>query len=95
MEVTDKIDPYERSINTIRKKLIAGGLSNGEATYVINKFRKAIKNCDCVDNFRMAINNIGIERYEEIKQSGCCGFHDDRIVLRTGNVVDIGFNYGH
>lgn len=51
---------------------------------------------ECMDNYRAApVGDEAAEaEYEQIKESGCCGRHDE-IVEVNGQKWHIGFNYGH
>lgn len=35
------------------------------------------------------------EEYNAIKNSGCCGFCDEEVVLTSGKIVRYGFCFGH
>jgi hypothetical protein len=37
----------------------------------------------------------GLEEYDVIRDSGCCGSHDTEVADSTGRVWKVGFNYGH
>lgn len=39
---------------------------------------------------------VSMEReYQEFLKKCCCGFYDERMKTRSGNLYYIGFNYGH
>lgn len=56
----------------------------------------AQKDCACVDNERWARwdKSSDMRRYYRTKNRGCCGSHDDSIVIDSIKYV-YGFNYGH
>jgi hypothetical protein len=51
---------------------------------------------DCVDNYRFAaLDRPGdLRRYRMQRRQGCCGFHDEIVVI-SGIRYTIGCNYGH
>lgn len=53
-------------------------------------------NDTCVDNYRSALisSEEEMEKYEEIRRSGCCGSFD-HVVLVDNQEYFIGCNYGH
>lgn len=53
-------------------------------------------NDTCVDNYRSALisSEEEMEKYEEIRSSGCCGSFDE-LVLVDNQEYFIGCNYGH
>ncbi len=59
---------------------------------------KMAEACDfsCVDNIRFAATNdaIALLKYEETRQTGCCGFFDDYATFEN-ITYRIGCNYGH
>lgn len=71
-------------------------LTEGEIIYCKNKIRNAIRSTkdNCIDNFRFALDSKG-EKYDKIRKSGCCGFFDDVIEMKSGKKLFFGFNYGH
>lgn len=50
-----------------------------------------------MDNYRVARVDDGDaqRRYEEARDSGCCGSHDVDLTGPDGHVYSLGFNYGH
>lgn len=50
----------------------------------------------CVDNYRFAYidDEDAMEKYENIRNGGCCGFCDREIFV-GGKKAIIGCNYGH
>jgi hypothetical protein len=72
-------------------------------SFLANRFAKAIKRTGdlCIDNLRVADadNPEEMARYEKAKESGCCGFHDQKLTFRSFDSPPkqywIGFNYGH
>lgn len=77
--------------------LIKHGISEKEAEYVVNRVTNSIRQLDkyCCDNFRFSINGENADQYESVRSMGCCGFFDDTIVLKSGNTIKYGFNFGH
>lgn len=51
---------------------------------------------DCIDNYRFAFKDdkVALDRYEDQKNDGCCGFFD-RDVMVDGRPAMVGCNYGH
>ena len=51
---------------------------------------------DCMDNERFAFLDEPkqVELYEKWQSQGCCGFHDETILV-NGKLAKIGCNYGH
>ncbi len=51
---------------------------------------------DCVDNHRFAYDDDqeDVAKYEQQRESGCCGFFDAAIMV-DGRSATIGCNYGH
>lgn len=89
---------YKWGHETLYKYFIEEGLTESEATYLINKISNSIRQCGdihCCDNFRFSINGNNEEDYIKIRNLGCCGFYDDTITLKSGKVIKYGFNYGH
>jgi hypothetical protein len=87
---------YQQKSTYVR--LIEQGLSENEASYVVNKISNAIRQCgdkDCCDNFRLSVDGKNDENYNNAHSNGCCGFYDDEIILKSGTVVKFGFNFGH
>lgn len=50
----------------------------------------------CIDNIRFAFmdDDTAMSEYENAKDDGCCGFHDEEILV-NGRKAMIGCNYGH
>lgn len=69
-----------------------------EKTIINNIISKIIddNNYECADNFRYARIGDKFQEhiYQEIQDSGCCGFYDKEIDV-DGIKYKIGFNYGH
>lgn len=89
---------YEIFHTILFQKMIECGLSESESAYVINVLTNKIRSCgdtSCCDNFRFSVDGKQDELYELKRKSGCCGFFDDEIILKSGKHVKIGFNYGH
>jgi len=69
-----------------------------EQKYILNKITNAIRKVDdpCMDNFRFSDGSKNsLKEYEEIRLTGCCGFYDHTIELKSGKIFMFGFNYGH
>lgn len=77
--------------------LLEHGIPEKEAEYAVNRITNSVRQLDsaCCDNFRFSVNGENADRYETIRSMGCCGFFDDEITLKSGNVIKYGFNYGH
>jgi hypothetical protein len=90
---------YQYQQKVVYEYLIKQGLSENEASYVVNKISNAIRqrvvDRDCCDNFRISVNGKNDGKYNAIRENGCCGFWDDKVTLKSGIVVKFGFNYGH
>jgi hypothetical protein len=61
-----------------------------------NEWMEDTVNDPCIDNFRATptSDDDGMIKYDMIRNSGCCGFFDD-FVLIGGIEWFIGCNYGH
>jgi hypothetical protein len=62
------------------------------------RFDELAKDCDCVDNQRVARCNKSsqIRRYKRNKDQGCCGFFDTKELCPIdNNWYLLGFNHGH
>ncbi len=86
------------------KYLASHKLTDGEIRHIENKIRNAARGKDCIDNYRFYCESgmVRLHRtinekaeYIEHKASGCCGFYDEKINLRSGKTFVFGFNYGH
>lgn len=78
--------------------LLKSGLSVEQSDYVINRISNRVRqrgDVNCCDNFRISVNGTQDKLYEELRDHGCCGFHDETITLNDGTEVKFGFNYGH
>ena len=51
---------------------------------------------NCIDGLRFAYldDDAALAVYAEIESNGCCGFHDEEIIV-NGRRATIGCNYGH
>lgn len=88
---------YRYQQKVVYEYLIKQGLSEAEASYVVNKISNAVRqrndiNCD---NFRISVDGQNDENYNIIRNNGCCGFFDDKVILKSGIAVKFGFNFGH
>lgn len=52
---------------------------------------------ECADNFRFSPEDDGhgLNEYEDIRDSGCCGYFDRVVEDNTGRKWKVGCNYGH
>ena len=73
------------------------GLTEKEAIYVSNKICNSIRKTHdfCISDIRFDIDGKYAEEYNAIKNSGCCGFCDEEVVLKSGKIVRYGFCFGH
>lgn len=73
------------------------GITEKEMVYITHKISRSIKktNDSCISHFRFDVDGKYAEEYNKIRESGCCGFCDRKLVLKSGKVVKYGFCFGH
>lgn len=78
--------------------LLGMTLSQMEIDWAFSVLRSDMEEESCVDNMRIASADDPVEvlAYEAIRDDGCCGTYDRRLVHpETGKVILVGCNYGH
>lgn len=88
---------FRRYYNGLRKDLYHYGET--ESKKLAQAFVKALIQCGdayCNDNWRWCdLSNLReVETYKKARSSGCCGYHDEIVVIGHRS-FSIGFNYGH
>ena len=69
--------------------------------FICNRMARMIKRraATCLSHERVSVGDSGLDEYEEIRRSGCCGFADDEFEFIDDAgaflTVRIGFCYGH
>ncbi len=64
---------------------------------VIEYVRSEMENRENADNMRICRmdDQKGLDKYEDIRRHGCCGFVDYQIFRWKGIAYQYGYNYGH
>jgi len=78
--------------------LLGMALSQIEIDWAFSVLRSDMEEELCVDNMRIASADDPVEvlAYEAIRDDGCCGAYDRRLVHpETGKTILVGCNYGH
>lgn len=96
------MDSYEKfamdSCGMLLKSDIMNYVKHIDKLEVLVAFSKAVYEdfVEFDDNYRIEpITKDGIRRYNNRKNTGCCGFVDSSIKCTSGNTYLYGFNYGH